>query len=107
MASPSDPLPTGSRPATSAKSNAVSDRRAGVQAGMRARIAAGVTQLTSSQNLRIDYSSPPGDPGLFGPDSVCWKVHADFTSMIVGGHAVPEEDCVVMLRKDRSEILRA
>jgi uncharacterized protein (DUF2236 family) len=33
----------------------------------------------------LDYSSPPGDPGLFGPDSVCWKVHADFTSMMTGG----------------------
>jgi uncharacterized protein (DUF2236 family) len=34
---------------------------------------------------KLDYSSPPGDPGLFGPDAVCWKVHADFTSMMVGG----------------------
>lgn len=25
------------------------------------------------------------DTGLFGPDSVCWKVHGDFTSMMVGG----------------------
>jgi uncharacterized protein (DUF2236 family) len=27
------------------------------------------------------------DTGLFGPDSVCWKVHGDFTSMMVGGIA--------------------
>jgi uncharacterized protein (DUF2236 family) len=27
----------------------------------------------------------PGDPGLFGPDSVAWKVHADLTSMLAGG----------------------
>ncbi|WP_169569942.1 oxygenase MpaB family protein [Sneathiella limimaris] len=33
----------------------------------------------------IDYESPKGDPGLFGPDSAAWKVHRDFTSMIVGG----------------------
>ncbi|MGH9119772.1 MAG: oxygenase MpaB family protein [Acidimicrobiales bacterium] len=26
-----------------------------------------------------------GDPGLFGPDSVAWKVHADLTSMLTGG----------------------
>jgi uncharacterized protein (DUF2236 family) len=26
-----------------------------------------------------------GDPGLFGPDSVAWKVHADLTSMLIGG----------------------
>lgn len=25
------------------------------------------------------------DTGLFGPDSACWKVHGDFTSMMVGG----------------------
>jgi uncharacterized protein (DUF2236 family) len=25
------------------------------------------------------------DIGLFGPDSACWKVHGDFTSMMVGG----------------------
>lgn len=27
------------------------------------------------------------DTGLFGPDSACWKVHGDFTSMMVGGIA--------------------
>jgi uncharacterized protein (DUF2236 family) len=26
-----------------------------------------------------------GDPGLFGPESVAWKVHADLTSMLIGG----------------------
>ena len=25
------------------------------------------------------------DTGLFGPDSICWKVHGDLTSMMVGG----------------------
>lgn len=28
-----------------------------------------------------------GDAGLFGPDSAAWKVHADFTTMMVGGVA--------------------
>lgn len=27
------------------------------------------------------------DTGLFGPESACWKVHGDFTSMMVGGIA--------------------
>lgn len=27
------------------------------------------------------------DTGLFGPDSACWQVHGDFTSMMVGGIA--------------------
>jgi len=52
---------------------------------LRARLAAGVTHLTTGSGPVLDYSSPAGDPGLFGPDSVCWKVHADFTSMMTGG----------------------
>lgn len=52
---------------------------------VRAKLAAGVTHLTSGSGPTLDYSSPPGDPGLFGPDSVCWKVHADFTAMMAGG----------------------
>ena len=34
-----------------------------------------------------DYDAPLGDPGLFGPDSVTWKIHADFPSMMAGGLA--------------------
>ncbi|MGH8191375.1 MAG: oxygenase MpaB family protein [Rhodanobacteraceae bacterium] len=34
-----------------------------------------------------DYDTPLGDPGLFGPDSVTWKIHADFPSMMAGGLA--------------------
>ncbi|TDN67561.1 oxygenase MpaB family protein [Paraburkholderia sp. BL10I2N1] len=52
---------------------------------LRTRLAAGVTHLTSGSGPSLDYSSPPGDPGLFGPDAVCWKVHSDFTSMMTGG----------------------
>lgn len=32
-----------------------------------------------------EYLYPPGDPGLFGPDSVVWRVHGDFMSMMIGG----------------------
>lgn len=53
--------------------------------GIRRRIASSVTSITQSGASPIDYSAPPGDPGLFGPDSVCWRVHADFVSMLVGG----------------------
>ncbi|SDV48130.1 oxygenase MpaB family protein [Chitinasiproducens palmae] len=52
---------------------------------LRRRIAAAVTRLTHDSRTRIDYSQPPGDPGLFGPDAVCWRVHADFASMLTGG----------------------
>ncbi len=70
------------------------DRRAPRQPGnrlaewMRARLVAGVTSLTTGGGgPSIDYSAPPGDPGLFGPDAVCWRVHADFTAMMAGGIA--------------------
>ena len=33
----------------------------------------------------IDYDQPRGDPGLFGPDSVTWRIHADFPGMLSGG----------------------
>jgi uncharacterized protein (DUF2236 family) len=33
----------------------------------------------------LDYDRPPGDPGLFGPDSVTWRIHADFPGMLAGG----------------------
>lgn len=34
-----------------------------------------------------DYDLPVGDPGLFGPASITWKVHADFPAMMAGGLA--------------------
>ncbi|WP_167040557.1 oxygenase MpaB family protein [Burkholderia sp. Ax-1724] len=52
---------------------------------LRSKLASGVTHLTTGSGPVLDYSSPPGDPGLFGPDAICWKVHADFTSMMTGG----------------------
>jgi uncharacterized protein (DUF2236 family) len=35
----------------------------------------------------LDYDHPLGDPGLFGPDSVTWRIHADFPGMLAGGLA--------------------
>ena len=34
-----------------------------------------------------DYDHPLGDAGLFGPDTVTWKIHADFPAMMAGGLA--------------------
>jgi len=31
------------------------------------------------------FLSPSGDPGLFGPESITWKVHEDFIAMMIGG----------------------
>ncbi len=33
----------------------------------------------------IDYDHPLGDPGWFGPDSITWRVHAEFPGMLAGG----------------------
>lgn len=33
----------------------------------------------------IEYDLPLDDPGLFGPDSVTWRVHAEFPGMLAGG----------------------
>jgi uncharacterized protein (DUF2236 family) len=52
---------------------------------LRMTLADSITHLTTGSGPKLDYSSPPGDPGLFGPDAVCWKVHADFAAMMAGG----------------------
>jgi uncharacterized protein (DUF2236 family) len=44
-----------------------------------------VLSLTGQAIGGIDYDAPKRDPGLFGPASVCWRVHGDFPSMLVGG----------------------
>lgn len=54
---------------------------------VRSRLAQGITRVTSDAQRKIDYSAPLGDAGLYGPDTVIWRVHADFTSMLVGGVA--------------------
>lgn len=53
---------------------------------LRNRIATHIRGFTrASGGLTLDIASPPGDPGLFGPDAVCWQVHADFPAMMAGG----------------------
>lgn len=47
----------------------------------------------------IDYDAPAGDPGLFGPDSVVWRVHADFAGMLSGGL------CALMLQALHPRVL--
>jgi uncharacterized protein (DUF2236 family) len=53
---------------------------------LRRRMEQAVIGLTSGAGApRVNFLEPAGDPGLFGPDSVCWRVHADFAIMITGG----------------------
>ena len=54
---------------------------------LRRQIAAQVHSLTGASLNQLDLDQPRGDPGLFGPASMVWEVHADFTSMMVGGIA--------------------
>lgn len=52
---------------------------------IRQRIEQQVYSLTGLALNTIDYENPKGDPGLFGPDSLCWRVHSDFPAMLCGG----------------------
>lgn len=52
---------------------------------LRAAIEKQVIGLTGLALGGIDFENPAGDPGLFGPQSVIWRVHSDFTSMLCGG----------------------
>jgi uncharacterized protein (DUF2236 family) len=53
---------------------------------LRQRIEASVLAISRPPGS-ADFLNPPGDPGLFGPDSAAWQVHGDFTSMLIGGVA--------------------
>jgi uncharacterized protein (DUF2236 family) len=52
---------------------------------LRERLMAPVAASLAADRLPFEqYTDPPGDPGLFGPGSVTWRVHAD-PSMVIGG----------------------
>ena len=36
---------------------------------------------------RVNYLEPKGDPGLFGPESMAWRVHANPVALAIGGVA--------------------
>lgn len=52
---------------------------------VRDRIQQQVFRLNGLAMNDFDLSKPVGDPGLYGPDSVIWRVHGDFSSMLCGG----------------------
>jgi len=52
---------------------------------MRRQIEKQILQLTGLSLGDVNYSEPTGDPGLFGPDAVCWRIHSDFPAMLCGG----------------------
>lgn len=52
---------------------------------IRRHIERQVLSLSGISLGQIDFENPKGDPGLFGPEAVCWRIHGDFTSMLIGG----------------------
>jgi uncharacterized protein (DUF2236 family) len=48
-------------------------------------IGRGLQNITGASSSLDAFKMPVGDPGLYGPQSVVWKVHADFSAMMVGG----------------------
>lgn len=50
---------------------------------IRTALAARLRDLVGSGQM--DLSRPPGDPGLFAPGSPAWRVHGDFSAMMIGG----------------------
>jgi uncharacterized protein (DUF2236 family) len=44
-----------------------------------------VRQLVDGSGPPTAFLTPAGDPGLLGPDSMPWEVHADFMAMMIGG----------------------
>ena len=61
------------------------ERVCGLETLARQAIGEGIRRLTGSKSSIDSFRVPLGDEGLFGPQSVAWRVHAHFTSMMVGG----------------------
>lgn len=53
-----------------------------LERGLRTAV---IRTLRRSDSVGVDFGQPPGDPGLFGPDSVTWRIHSDFPAMMAGG----------------------
>jgi len=53
--------------------------------GLRKSIERQVMSISGLALGGIDFEQPQGDCGLFGPDTLAWRVHGDFSSMLCGG----------------------
>lgn len=54
-------------------------------AALRHFIGMRIRQMTGSTQSPQNFKQPSGDPGLLGPQSMTWIVHAHLISMMVGG----------------------
>jgi uncharacterized protein (DUF2236 family) len=66
---------------------------------IRTRIETQVMSMTGLALGQLDIENPKGDPGLFGPQAVCWQVHGDFPAMLIGGI------CALMLQMLHPRVL--
>jgi uncharacterized protein (DUF2236 family) len=44
-----------------------------------------IREMVGGGGPPVAFLAPKGDRGIFGPESIAWKVHADFISMMIGG----------------------
>jgi uncharacterized protein (DUF2236 family) len=44
-----------------------------------------IREMVGGSGPPVAFLIPKGDRGLLGPESIAWKVHADFISMMIGG----------------------
>ena len=44
-----------------------------------------IREMVGGSGPPVAFLTPKGDRGLFGPESIAWKIHADFISMMIGG----------------------
>jgi len=54
---------------------------------VRQRIVAEHLRQTGRHDQAEIYGAPPGDPGLLGPGSMSWELHADVAAVAIGGVA--------------------
>lgn len=54
---------------------------------LRAIITSQVLRLVGRRSGDTPFLESTRDAGFFGPDSASWRVHGDFTSMLIGGEA--------------------
>jgi uncharacterized protein (DUF2236 family) len=48
-------------------------------------VATQMSKILGDETALEEYKHPSGDKGLFGPQSVVWRVHSDLPSMLIGG----------------------
>lgn len=54
---------------------------------LKHRIVAEHQAITGAHDEPEIYATPPGDPGLLGPESISWEIHGDIASMAIAGPA--------------------